>query len=100
MSSVAGCSCQEWKNDLAGLNSKAADALADPDEYPNLFPGLEDAVAAEPATAKTQAAIASLPASQYARLAADGGGVEALVAQLQSLGLAQVCMSTRAATVH
>eukprot|EP00877_Chromochloris_zofingiensis_P000490 jgi/Chrzof1/10441/UNPLg00368.t1 len=80
---------QEWKNDLAGLNSKAADALADPDEYPNLFPGLEDAVAAEPATAKTQAAIASLPASQYARLAADGGGVEALVAQLQSLGLAQ-----------
>ena len=32
---------QAWKADLARVNPKAADALAQPEEYPNLFPGLE-----------------------------------------------------------
>jgi hypothetical protein len=32
---------QEWKKDLASVNPKAADALADPEDYPNLFPGLQ-----------------------------------------------------------
>jgi hypothetical protein len=32
---------QDWKRDLASVNPKAADALADPQEYPNLFPGLQ-----------------------------------------------------------
>jgi coatomer subunit beta' len=32
---------QEWKKDLASVNPKAADALADPQDYPNLFPGLQ-----------------------------------------------------------
>ena len=30
-----------WKSDLERQNPKAAEALADPDEYPNLFPDLE-----------------------------------------------------------
>jgi hypothetical protein len=32
---------QEWKKDLASVNPKAADALADPEDYPNLFLGLQ-----------------------------------------------------------
>jgi coatomer subunit beta' len=46
---------QEWKKDLAGVNARAADALADPEEYPNLFPGLDEAAAMEAAVAKAQA---------------------------------------------
>lgn len=30
-----------WKVDLKTINEKAADALADPGKYPNLFPDLE-----------------------------------------------------------
>ena len=30
-----------WKEDLAKLNPRAAEALADPSEYPNLFPELQ-----------------------------------------------------------
>jgi coatomer subunit beta' len=30
-----------WKKDLEKQNAKAAEALADPAEYPNLFPNLE-----------------------------------------------------------
>ena len=32
---------QDWKADLASVNAKAAEALADPGVYPNMFPGLE-----------------------------------------------------------
>ncbi len=32
---------QDWKADLATVNAKASEALADPTAYPNLFPGLE-----------------------------------------------------------
>lgn len=48
------CVPQEWKKDLAGVNPRAADALADPEEYPNLFPGLDEAAAMEAAVAKAQ----------------------------------------------
>lgn len=30
-----------WKTDLKQINEKAAEALADPVKYPNLFPDLE-----------------------------------------------------------
>ena len=30
-----------WKTELKSINEKAADALADPQKYPNLFPDLE-----------------------------------------------------------
>lgn len=36
-----------WKNDLKQINEKAAEALADPQKYPNLFPDLEWALKVE-----------------------------------------------------
>uniref|UniRef100_A0A8C6PB09 Coatomer subunit beta' n=1 Tax=Nothobranchius furzeri TaxID=105023 RepID=A0A8C6PB09_NOTFU len=36
-----------WRENLAKVNQKAADSLADPTEYENLFPGLKEAFAAE-----------------------------------------------------
>mmetsp|Transcript_97180 Transcript_97180/g.190856 ORF Transcript_97180/g.190856 Transcript_97180/m.190856 type:complete len:1040 (+) Transcript_97180:130-3249(+) len=36
-----------WKTDLKTINEKAADALADPAQYPNLFPDLEWALKVE-----------------------------------------------------
>jgi len=36
-----------WKEDLKTVNEKAAEALADPEKYPNLFPDLETALKVE-----------------------------------------------------
>ena len=36
-----------WKEDLAKQNKKAADSLADPTEYENLFPEYQEALKAE-----------------------------------------------------
>jgi hypothetical protein len=36
------------------VNPRAADALADPEEYPNLFPGLTEAAGLEAAVAQAQ----------------------------------------------
>ncbi|KAL3054956.1 hypothetical protein OYC64_017808 [Pagothenia borchgrevinki] len=36
-----------WRENLAKINQKAAESLADPTEYENLFPGLREAFAAE-----------------------------------------------------
>uniref|UniRef100_A0A8C2Z3R4 Coatomer subunit beta' n=1 Tax=Cyclopterus lumpus TaxID=8103 RepID=A0A8C2Z3R4_CYCLU len=36
-----------WRENLAKVNTKAAESLADPTEYENLFPGLKEAFAAE-----------------------------------------------------
>ncbi|XP_065653479.1 coatomer subunit beta'-like [Hydra vulgaris] len=38
---------QMWKEDLSETNKKAADSLADPTQYSNLFPDLQDAIKAE-----------------------------------------------------
>lgn len=38
---------QMWKEDLAKTNKKAADALADPTQYGNLFPDIQEAIKAE-----------------------------------------------------
>ena len=32
---------QLWQKDLARVNPKAAESLANPEEYPNLFPNLQ-----------------------------------------------------------
>jgi len=77
---------KEWKADLAAINPKAAEALADPAEYPNMFPGLEEAIASEASAAATQAAVGRLPAVRFAELAQGGG--ESLAAQMAALGLA------------
>jgi len=37
----------QWKQDLKQVNEKAADSLADPNEYPNLFPDFDLALKAE-----------------------------------------------------
>jgi hypothetical protein len=49
-----GARTQEWKRDLAAVNPRAAEALADPQEYPNLFAGLAEAVELEPLSSKAQ----------------------------------------------
>lgn len=36
-----------WKEDLAKQNKKAANSLADPTEYENLFPEFQEALKAE-----------------------------------------------------
>lgn len=36
-----------WKEDLGKVNKKAADSLADPSEYENLFPEFQEALLAE-----------------------------------------------------
>ena len=36
-----------WKEDLAKTNKKAADSLADPTQYSNLFPDIQQAISAE-----------------------------------------------------
>jgi len=56
-----------WQADLKQVNPKAAEALADPAEYPNLFPDLELAIAAEAATVRGEV----LPAATYPQHEAD-----------------------------
>ena len=36
-----------WRESLSKVNQKAAESLADPTEYENLFPGLKEAFVAE-----------------------------------------------------
>lgn len=36
-----------WRNELAKINEKAGQSLADPEQYENLFPGLHDALKTE-----------------------------------------------------
>ena len=52
-----------WKESLAKVNQKAADALADPTEYSNLFPGLRQALLAEAYLKETS--IRVRPAADY-----------------------------------
>ncbi|WIA18293.1 hypothetical protein OEZ85_009758 [Tetradesmus obliquus] len=78
---------KEWKKDLASVNPKAADALADPEDYPNLFPGLQEAVEMEAAAAAAQAAAARHPGRAFASLAAAGLLADDLARQLAALGI-------------
>ena len=45
--SALGPALADWRAGLGAVNPRAAEALADPGEYPNLFPGWEEALAAE-----------------------------------------------------
>lgn len=38
---------QQWRGELAKINEKAGQSLADPEQYENLFPGLHDAMKTE-----------------------------------------------------
>lgn len=52
-----------WKEDLAKTNSKAAQSLADPMQYENLFPELKQALQAEAALKRERESL--LPASSF-----------------------------------
>jgi coatomer subunit beta' len=52
-----------WKEKLAATNQKAAQSLADPAEYENLFPGLQEAVRAEQLLKNERSRL--LPASAF-----------------------------------
>ena len=43
----AGQVVKVWRDDLSKINAKAAESLADPAQYPNLFPNYELALHAE-----------------------------------------------------
>jgi len=51
-----------WREDLKTVSVKAADSLADPEEYPNLFPEMEYALKAESYLKKINH---TLPANSY-----------------------------------
>lgn len=52
-----------WKESLSKVNQKAADALADPSQYSNLFPGLQQALLAEDYLKETHVGVR--PAAEY-----------------------------------
>ncbi|KAF6098981.1 COPI coat complex subunit beta 2 [Phyllostomus discolor] len=52
-----------WRESLSKVNQKAAESLADPTEYENLFPGLKEAFVAEEWVKETHASL--WPAKQY-----------------------------------
>ncbi|XP_070685198.1 coatomer subunit beta'-like [Pempheris klunzingeri] len=52
-----------WKESLSKVNPKAADALADPTQYSNLFPGLQQALLAEQYLKETH--VRARPAAEY-----------------------------------
>eukprot|EP00794_Sanderia_malayensis_P015194 gene15194-16762_t len=57
---------QLWKEDLSKTNKKAAESLADPTQYENLFPDLQDAIKAEKFLMKERIDLSS--ASDYKNL--------------------------------
>lgn len=54
-----------WRQSLSKVNKKAADSLADPTEYENLFPGLRDIFKAEQYVATQRNEQGLHPASAY-----------------------------------
>ncbi|XP_019950628.2 coatomer subunit beta' [Paralichthys olivaceus] len=52
-----------WKESLSKVNQKAADALADPTQYANLFPGLQQTLLAEQYLKETHVRVR--PAAEY-----------------------------------
>lgn len=54
-----------WRDDLSKVNTKAAEALADPMEYGNLFPDLQAALDAEKYFGDEHTAFP--PAAKYAQ---------------------------------
>ncbi len=59
-----------WKESLSKVNQKAADALADPTQYSNLFPGLQQALLAEQYLKETHVRVR--PAAEYPLIMVSG----------------------------
>lgn len=62
-----------WRENLSKVNQKAAESLADPTEYENLFPGLKEAFVVEEWVKETHADL--WPAKQYPLVTVSGQGV-------------------------
>lgn len=62
-----------WRESLAKVNQKAAESLADPTEYENLFPGLKESFVAEQFLRETCLGN-SRPATDYPLVTVSGGG--------------------------
>jgi len=74
---------QLWRKDLAKINPKAAESLADPGAYANLFPNLDWALQAEALQARQRGAAA--PAADFA--AREGRPEEDLIERVKALAL-------------
>lgn len=61
-----------WRENLSKVNQKAAESLADPTEYENLFPGLKEAFVVEEWVKETHADL--WPAKQYPLVTVSGRG--------------------------
>ena len=67
---------QLWKSDLGKINKKAAEALADPAEFANLFPNFDEALVMEEDAKKTKMSSKRPSASAY-------GGEQELAKQME-----------------
>lgn len=74
-----------WKDDVRKINPKAAEALADPQEFPNLFPNLELALKAE--TIMRQKAQHPLPASHFPQV--EGSNTMDLLQTMESTNVVE-----------
>lgn len=72
-----------WRADLKKVNPKAAESLADPAEYPNLFPDLDVALRAEQHEAARLAQ--PLPAGQF--MSMEGSNMQNLIEKMQEMGV-------------
>uniref|UniRef100_A0A061QYC6 Coatomer subunit beta' n=1 Tax=Tetraselmis sp. GSL018 TaxID=582737 RepID=A0A061QYC6_9CHLO len=72
-----------WRKDLHKVNPKAAESLADPAQYPNLFPDLELALRAEEHQAGKLSS--PVPASRFPAM--EGHNAENLIEQMQQLSM-------------
>lgn len=81
-----------WKADLRAVNGRAAEALADPAEYTNLFPDWEEALEVEAAW-EAAAAGGAKPASAYPAYAEAGG--RDLIALVRPLAPLRMCRCMR-----
>lgn len=55
---------QLWRDELAKVNEKAGQSLADPTQYENLFPGLQETLKGEQYQQKTKAVYKAADAAQ------------------------------------
>merc|ERR1719494_1383279 len=92
---------QMWKEDLGKTNKKAADSLADPTQYANLFPDLQEVIKAEeflkldrldlrPA-AEYQSLVSNLDrnALDEVRQAQETGALQAVLERTQALAISE-----------
>jgi len=92
---------QLWKEDLGKTNKKAADSLADPTQYSNLFPDIQEAIKAEEYLKADRGVLR--PAADYkglvsnldrnaleeVRNAQESGSLQAILDKTQSLALSE-----------